>query len=256
MIQFQYEQCVGCGSCVRLCPMGYLMLEEGKPRVRARRRCIQCGHCAAACPKQAVTLTFPEGVDAFCPGAENELERQILSRRSVRHFRADPPPREMIQRALDLAEYAPSGKNAHAHRWTVLYGLEETQKVTEMALDFSARTGEAKELIKIRAAGTNLLTCDAPCVIIAWSPDDALNPVADPVVAMTLVELQLNRAGIATCWGGYLKQIAQADPSLREYLGIPEGCNLRCALMAGFAKGENYPNQPPRPRANVRWLEK
>lgn len=253
MITFNLSRCVGCGSCVRVCPMGYLTLEDKVPQVRQRRRCIECGHCVATCPKQAVSLTVP-GVTLSCPAPENELEQLMLRRRSVRHFRADPPPREVIQRALDLAEYAPSGKNAHQHRWTVLYGLEETEKVTQMALDFSQRTGEAKELIKIKAAGTNLLTCDAPCVIIAWSPDDALNPVADPVLAMALVELQLNRAGLATCWGGYLKQIAQADRDLSAYLGIPEGANLRCALMVGYAKGENYPNQPPRPRAGIHWL--
>lgn len=253
MITFDLSRCVGCGSCVRVCPMGYLTLEDKVPQVRQRRRCIQCGHCVATCPKQAVSLTVP-GVELACPAPENELEQLMLRRRSVRHFRPDPPPREVIQRALDLAEYAPSGKNAHQHRWTVLYGLEETEKVTQMALDFSRRTGEAKELIKIKDAGTNLLTCDAPCVIIAWSPDDALNPVADPVLALALVELQLNRAGLATCWGGYLKQIAQADRDLSAYLGIPEGANLRCALMVGYARGENYPNQPPRPSASVHWL--
>lgn len=253
MISFDLSRCVGCGSCARVCPMGYLTLEDKVPQVRQRRRCIECGHCVATCPKQAVSLTVP-GEALSCPAPENELEQLMLRRRSVRHFRTDPPPREVIQRALDLAEYAPSGKNAHQHRWTVLYGLEETEKVTEMALEFSQRTGEAKELIKIKAAGTNLLTCDAPCVIIAWSPDDALNPVADPVLALALVELQLNRAGLATCWGGYLKQIAQADRDLSAYLGIPEGANLRCALMVGYTKGENYPNQPPRPKAGIHWL--
>ena len=58
MIAFDYNRCVGCGSCVRLCPMGYLKLEEKRPDVRERRRCIECGHCVAACPKQAVTLTL------------------------------------------------------------------------------------------------------------------------------------------------------------------------------------------------------
>ena len=37
MIAFDYNRCVGCGSCVRLCPMGYLKLEEKRPVVRERR---------------------------------------------------------------------------------------------------------------------------------------------------------------------------------------------------------------------------
>lgn len=254
MISFDYNLCVGCGSCARLCPMGYLKLEDGRPSVRERRRCIACGHCVATCPKKAVSL-FSETESLSVLSPADELERRIVTRRSIRHFQEKVPPKEIIQRALDVAEYAPSGKNAHQHHWTVLYGLEETERVTEMALDFSRRTGEAKELIKIKAAGTNLLTCDAPCVILAWSPDDALNPIADPVLAMALVELQLNRDGLGTCWGGYLGQIARADRELSAYLGIPEGSNLRCALMVGYAKAEHYLNQPPRPRANIFWKE-
>ena len=253
MLSFDLSRCVGCGSCVRLCPMGYLVMEDGVPRIRERRRCIECGHCEATCPRQAISLTPSHG-ESFCPTAETEAEKLILSRRSVRHFRTDAPPRALIQRALDIAEYAPSGKNAHQHHWTVLYGMEQTRRVTEMALDFAERTGNARELVKINAAGTNLLTCDAPCVIVGWSPDDALNPVADTVLALALVELQLNEAGLGTCWGGYLRQISDADPELRAYLGIPEGTNMRCALMVGYPKGERYPNLPHRPRAEANWL--
>ena len=47
MLSFDLSRCVGCGSCVRLCPMGYLVMEDGVPRIRERRRCIECGHCEA-----------------------------------------------------------------------------------------------------------------------------------------------------------------------------------------------------------------
>ena len=255
MITVHSESCIGCGVCQRLCCMGYLQVADGKAAPKERRRCISCGHCVSACPKNAIELTFDNETEAICPTPENDIEALILSRRSVRHFRRDLPPREVVQRAIDLAEYTPSGKNRHEHHWVVLYGLDQTQKLTDMALDFSARTGEAKELLKIKAAGTNLLTCDAPCVIINWSPDNALNPIADPALAMAMVEAQLNRAGLATCWGGYLRQISEADADLRAHLGIPDGCNLRCALMVGYADRETYLRIPPRPRAGINWIE-
>lgn len=254
MISIKTEACVGCGQCARLCPMGYLKLnDDKKAAVRERRRCISCGHCVAVCPRSAIALTYDAPASGLTP--ENELERQIMSRRSVRHFKPTPPPAEVILRALDVAEYAPSGKNVHAHQWTVVYGRERADEMVKRALDFCARTGEAKELLKIMAAGTNLLTCDAPCVIVAWSPDDALNPVVDPAIALEQVELMLNLAGLSTCWGGYLRQVSDADPELRAWLGIPEGCHLRCALMVGYADREKYVRIPPRTKAKVNWME-
>ena len=36
MITFDPTKCVGCGSCVRVCPMGYLGMEDRIPRPRER----------------------------------------------------------------------------------------------------------------------------------------------------------------------------------------------------------------------------
>jgi ferredoxin len=228
--------------------------EDGFPTTLPRRRCIECMHCASICPRQAVEFEglSPEAIYRETP--EEPLERLICQRRSVRHFKPDLPEREIVQWALDRAEYAPSGKNIHATRWTVLWGLEATEKVTQMVIDLCNSSGEAPELPKLLAKGTNLITCGAPCVILGWSPEDCLNPVVDTAVATTTLELLLQSKGLATCWGGYLNQLANHHPSLRSALGVPEGCQLRCALMVGFDQGERYRNVPYRPKAGVTWL--
>lgn len=48
------EKCVGCGKCVKLCPMQNLALEDhiAKPG----NRCTMCYRCANHCPTQAITL--------------------------------------------------------------------------------------------------------------------------------------------------------------------------------------------------------
>ena len=38
MITFDPTKCVGCGSCVRVCPMGYLGMKDRIPAPRERRR--------------------------------------------------------------------------------------------------------------------------------------------------------------------------------------------------------------------------
>jgi nitroreductase len=234
--------------------MGYLGMDGGNPSPRERRRCIRCMHCVSTCPKQAIHFTgTPEGGD-YLPVPEGELERLVLSRRSVRKFREEPPKREDLQWALDCAEYAPSGKNAHEHHWTIVYGRPQTIALTEAVLDVCRKTGNAPELPKLFEKGTDLICCGAPCMIVGWSPDDALNPVLDPAVALTTVELLLVSRGYGTCWGGYLRQVSDEDAALRAMLGVPEGSRVRCALMVGYP-AEHYPNIPYRPDAQIHWID-
>jgi len=53
------DECVGCGTCIDLCPMNALSLEEDISTVNLKR-CIGCGNCVAKCPSDAITLIKKE----------------------------------------------------------------------------------------------------------------------------------------------------------------------------------------------------
>ena len=46
--------CIGCGQCANLCPMGNIILKNNK--AFAGNRCTMCYRCIGLCPKQAITL--------------------------------------------------------------------------------------------------------------------------------------------------------------------------------------------------------
>lgn len=48
------ETCVGCGLCVKTCPMKNLSVVEGK--IVPGGRCTMCYACISQCPKKAITL--------------------------------------------------------------------------------------------------------------------------------------------------------------------------------------------------------
>lgn len=255
MVYIEKTQCIGCGKCIRGCPMGVFVPGEKTPQIHPRRRCIQCMHCAAGCPRKAIRFEELETAVVYPSMPGEPLERLIRTRRSIRHYSAKLPPKELIQRALDTANYAPSGKNQRAYRYTVVWGAQQVQALRDHCLRLCEEFGEAPELPRLQAKGTDLLTCGAPCMIVAWSPEDALNPVLDPAVSMAQLELLLVHAGLSTCWGGYLRQVSDRFPEIRARLGLPKNCRVRCALMVGYAAGEKYIRSIWRPPVDAIWLE-
>lgn len=47
--------CVGMGNCVKACPFGAIVVEDGLAKVIAHK-CTACGKCVAACPKKIIEL--------------------------------------------------------------------------------------------------------------------------------------------------------------------------------------------------------
>ena len=250
-ITFDRERCIRCGQCVKICAMGHLRMTEDGPAATGRGACMACLQCAAICPRQAVS---DGGGPAIIPAPDDPLERIITSRRSVRRFKPELPERALIEWALQRAGYAPSGKNRHDNRWTVVYGKHRAEAVRDLALRHCEQTGESPELLRFAAKGLDLLTCGAPVIVMGWSPDDCLNPCVDAAIAMETAELLLVSRGLGTCWGGYLRQIASHCPALREMLGIPEGCSMQCCMMVGWPDGARFVNVPVRPEPEIFWV--
>ena len=48
------EKCIGCESCVAVCPVGALSMVDGKAMVDGEQ-CISCGACINECPVEAIS---------------------------------------------------------------------------------------------------------------------------------------------------------------------------------------------------------
>lgn len=255
MVYIEKDLCINCNTCLRLCAMGVFVEGEKSPEIHPRRRCIQCMHCAGACPKKAIRFDELTTEEVYPAPAEDPLENLIRSRRSIRNYSDKLPDKALVQRALDIAAYAPSGKNRRDHRYSILWGKNKVAQLRDRCLALCEEFNVDPELPKLMKLGTDLLTCGAPCMIVVWSPDDCLNPVLDPAVSMAQLELLLVNQGLGTCWGGYIRHLADRFPEIRRMLGVPEGAHVRCALMAGYPQNEHYPNPVWRPTTQVLWLE-
>ena len=58
------ELCVGCGTCVEVCPHGVLSLDDKRVGMRNRDACMECGACSRNCPVGAVSVEAGVGCAA------------------------------------------------------------------------------------------------------------------------------------------------------------------------------------------------
>jgi ferredoxin len=73
------ELCVGCGTCVEICPMDAIKLKNDVAAIK-KKRCIGCGNCVAKCPSDAITLEKRDRQFTPFPTMD-ELYDKILERK-------------------------------------------------------------------------------------------------------------------------------------------------------------------------------
>jgi nitroreductase len=214
-----------------------------------------------------------------------EFEAVIRGRRSIRRFKPEPPPRELVREILDEARWSPSITNTQPWRIYVVTGETlarlkkgyETagERETPAAPDFpmprewpahlAART---KELFTVRAAaapdfapgsGAKLPEFHgAPCVLF-FAVDEGTpteHILFDNGLIVQSVCLAAHNRGLGTCIMG----MAVRDPDLlREILPGAAGKRFVIGVALGYPDLEAPVNQFERPRVPleelVTWAE-
>lgn len=50
------EYCVACGSCVKVCPLQIIHIEQGVFAQVDYDKCVGCGKCAETCPASVINI--------------------------------------------------------------------------------------------------------------------------------------------------------------------------------------------------------
>ena len=55
-LQYDAGKCIGCGSCLEVCPHQVFDLEQDRAECRDLGACMECGACALNCPAGAIQV--------------------------------------------------------------------------------------------------------------------------------------------------------------------------------------------------------
>ena len=171
----------------------------------------------------------------------------IRARRSIRRFRPDAVPRELIDQVLEAARLAPSGKNQQPWRFAV-YGGE-----AKRALLPGSRAGlaDAANTLRImRKAPVTILALDA-CGDDPFAKSEGGLRVADLVNTLSMgaaienLLLAAQELGLGALW---IANTFFAYPELCACLDGP--FRLASAVALGYA-GEAPQARPRKPLAEI-----
>lgn len=250
-LELDHDHCIRCGRCVSVCPQrilgrkanGAVDFSHG-----ALARCIRCGHCVAVCPKGVLSLNHvsPASLPLIEDAPLSDAQRDMLfkARRSVRAYRDEPVPHDVLRKALEEARYAPTASNCEEVEWLLMEGRERLHALASRVAEWMASLpGRYQKVGEAFRAGQDPILRGAPAVIFALGDVGAQWNVFDCSAAVTYLELALHSYGVGCCWSGFV--LAAAANGVDLDLPIPEDKKICAGLMIGYP-ALRYARIPPR----------
>lgn len=146
-----------------------------------------------------------------------DFTKVVEKRRSIRRYKPDPVPDDLIEKILESARIAPSAGNRQPCHFIVV-----------------------KDAERKKALGLREWAAEAPVIIVGCA-DSSLSPVwhlVDFGIAFEHIILAATNLGLATCWQGRLEH-----ETIKKILGIPDTIKVVAVTSLGYSA------ESPEPKA-------
>jgi len=164
-------------------------------------------------------------------GVDVDFYEVIRTRRSIRSYKPDPIPDDVLKRILEAARISPSGSNRQPWKFIIVKNEELKRKLAE-------------------ACHNQMFIAEAPIVIVAcgynihWNRGEYMGDLSmliDVSIAFTHLILAARAEGLGTCWIGSF-----SNKKVKEILKIPEDVNVVAITPLGYPKDEHFGEPGPR----------
>ncbi|MDX1269297.1 MAG: nitroreductase family protein, partial [Oceanisphaera sp.] len=232
-IDIDNDKCRADNLCATVCPIGIIApggsKETPRPVAEMLDWCIGCGHCVAVCPTEALQHSAIAAEDCETllveklPDAD-QVAVLLRSRRSIRRFKSEVPDRKLLEHAISMAGYAPSGHNGQPLNWIVFDRREDVRRIAEMTVQAMRAALEKEEnpgrqmlyagVVWAWDQGRDVILHDAPCLVVAHCrPRVGTEPI-DTALALGTMDLAAVSLGLGCCWAGLFMAAAVKWPPI------------------------------------------
>jgi len=152
----------------------------------------------------------------------------LKTRRSIRSYKSDPIPEEVMDRVLETVRIAPSGSNRQPWKFIMVDDKELRDRLASQC-------------------GNQAFIAEAPTIVVACGYDIKYNRggymgemsmIMDVTIAFTHLILAARAEGLGTCWIGSFD-----NDEIKKMLGVPEKFNVVAVTPLGYPKHEKF--SPP-----------
>lgn len=200
-----------------------------------------------------------------------DVSTAIRGRRSIRKYRNDEVPRELLEEVLEEALWAPSGMNRQEWQLVVVRGetrdrlarviaesaryirprLEELfkEKIVRLTLQFFANLGDAPVIVCVYIPKEKFtITEDMPGLQRYHTEFRRYNALLSASALMQNLLLAAYARGLGTCWMTAPKYL---EDEINAVLGVED---LELVALTPIGYPDQSPPVPPRKGEKIRWI--
>ena len=161
---------------------------------------------------------------------ENIMEI-IKKRKSIRAYKDDPLPKDVVADILEAGKHAPTARNMQQLEYKV---ITSRSLITKLSEGITAALKKEAPAMKAPPNFRPSFFYDAPLLIIITGPKDNHWIMADAALAVQNIMLYATSAGLGSCFIGMARLIEKDSDLLRE-LHISEDRIIAAAVICGYA---------------------
>lgn len=158
----------------------------------------------------------------------------LKSRRSIRKFKPEVPPLDLVLKAIDAARFAPSAKNSQPWRFLIVTDPDVKAKLS-----------------RIHPAAKALERAPIAVVVVCNIDESPVSYMLDCSAATVYFLLAAHALGLGTVWIQTMRNIEE----IRKTLDIPDSSVPVAMIAVGYP--DESPHPPPRkPVEEIVYLNK